>query len=108
MSTIEGWRKMSITYSDIRNLRADTQNKVIESETSYREKKLNAGWIGIVFGMGDNAAKNIAGFLAASSMLTGVSINIIQVLRGTELSFECWKVFVPIITGTLGYIFGRK
>ena len=99
---------MSISYSDIRNLRADTQNKVIESETSYREKKLNAGWIGFVFGMGDNAAKNIAGFLVVLSMVTGITINIIQICRGTELSYECWKVFAPIITGSLGYIFGRK
>lgn len=61
-----------------------------------------------MFGMGDNAAKNIAGFLAALSMITGVTINIIQICKGIELSFECWKVFAPIITGSLGYIFGRR
>lgn len=99
---------MGIAYSEISSFSVDTQSKVIESETSYREKKLIAGWIGVVFGIEDNAPKNIAGFLAVTAMLTGVFINIVQVCKGNAISYDCWKVFVPIITGALGYIFGRK
>jgi len=66
---------------------------------------LDAGWLGSVFGMGPQAPINITGLVVILLILGGLA----AMYTKTEMSAaEYWKIAGPIITGGLGFIFGRK
>jgi hypothetical protein len=70
----------------------------------HRRMTLDAGYLGAVFG-GSAAPTNIAGVVVFVLLLIGA----LTVFFKSELPpLEYWKIATPIITGALGFVFGRK
>lgn len=66
---------------------------------------LDAGILGKIFGSAANAPTNIAGFILCLLSLTAVAL---IVFRSNEPVADNLTLLVPIITLTLGYLFGRQ
>ncbi|HCE2191249.1 TPA: hypothetical protein ACMDXF_004499 [Vibrio parahaemolyticus] len=69
--------------------------------------KLNAGFIGKLFGTGQNGPVNIAGICVVLGLLTGAIITAGMLFTGKQNSYEIWQYVSPIVTGALGFIFGK-
>ena len=76
-----------------------------EFKHRLEEKRLDAGWLGKLFGSTQSAPSNIAGIV----LISLIAIGIYSVVDPPEeiSTLEIWKVLAPIMTMTLGYIFGR-
>jgi hypothetical protein len=79
-------------------------------ELNVKDKEL--GWFGRAFGGKDLIALNISGTLIILLIIVGVILTF-KILNQKEddrsLSIEnAWAIFTPIITLTLGYVFGSK
>ncbi|GAA5444751.1 hypothetical protein Misp06_02941 [Microbulbifer sp. NBRC 101763] len=75
------------------------------SRLGDEEIKLNAGFLGKLFGDKNNAPSNIAGCILL--LLIGMSIyGTLFELKGVDSS-ELWKFTVPVINLILGYLFGK-
>lgn len=70
-----------------------------------KEMDLESGWLGRVFGSGDRAPMNIAGLAVVMLLAIGVTATIRE---GGPASGETWKYVAPIITGALGFTFGKR
>lgn len=75
-----------------------------------RMKNKDLGLIGYLFGSAENASKNIAALICLILIL-GASLftwNIYQ--SGSDNSFieTIWQIVLPVVTLSLGYIFGKK
>lgn len=66
---------------------------------------LNAGILGKIFGSAANAPTNIAGFILCLLSLTVVALIL---FRSNEPVADNLTLLVPVITLTLGYLFGRR
>jgi hypothetical protein len=74
---------------------------------SLEQKRLalSAGVLGSFFGTGPNVPLYIAAFTITLLMLGGLSVLFLK----TEMPpAEYWKIATPIITGALGFVFGRR
>lgn len=84
--------------------------KINLNETSYQEdveiqhKKLEAGLFGKLFGTGYNAASNIAGLVIVGILITMFCVLIFQDPKEFDSTM---KIISPILTLTLGYLFGK-
>lgn len=70
----------------------------------------NLGWLGRFFGSAENASKNIAAIVCIA-LLVGVTIVSIVVYWNERSIFSAsslWDEVLPIITLSLGYLFGKK
>ena len=70
--------------------------------------RLHAGFIGKFFGTGQNGPVNIAGICIILGLLTGLAITGGMIYADKQNPYEIWKYVSPIITGALGFIFGRS
>ena len=70
-----------------------------------RRMTLESGFLGRFFGSAANAPTNIAGIIAL--LLTGACITTLF-LSSTIPALEFLKLVLPVITGVLGYLFGRS
>ncbi|MGA2175171.1 MAG: hypothetical protein ABSH38_09340 [Verrucomicrobiota bacterium] len=89
---------------------AALQERKMDHDASYRLAALEAGWFGKIFGS-KNAASNVAGISVLLGFLGSVVVTGILVYNatnGTSNAFEIWKYTTPIITGGLGFLFGKK
>ena len=77
------------------NIGVDLQSKAMD---------LESGHLGRFFGNHRNAAANIAGLIVLILIIAGIGF---ICFFGWEKSAEFWKGIFPIITLTLGYLFGR-
>ena len=68
-----------------------------------KKMDLEAGWIGRVVGGPKNAPNNIAFVVVTLALLAGVVAGVFAPADRAEV----WKYIAPIITLTLGYLFGR-
>lgn len=58
---------------------------------------------------GDKCVQTYIAFLLCLLLLIiGVLINIIEYKQSKAITFEIWNTFCPIITLSLGYMFGKK
>lgn len=73
-------------------------------------EKTKLGRIGRLFGTGDNASKNITATICILLIIGGaiVSLYAYAAKDDKELAGRIWGVIAPIITLSLGYIFGKK
>lgn len=73
-------------------------------------EKTKLGCIGKLFGTGDNASKNITATICILLIVGGaiVSLFAYAIKDDKELAGKIWGVIAPIITLSLGYIFGKK
>ena len=74
------------------------------------EKRLDAGLLGKLFGAGASAPNNIAGLAVIFGLAIGAAISGVVLYSGTgdtAAATEIWKYITPIVTGALGYLFGK-
>ena len=70
------------------------------------EKRLDAGWLGKLFGSSQYAPFNIAGIMLI--LLLAIGAYCLYAPPEKISALEVWKVLAPIITMILGYLFGRR
>lgn len=91
------------------------QTKQMDHDAEYRLAALEVGWFGKVFGS-KNAALNIAGITVVLALCVSCMVSGLLVYGATngatngarDNAFEIWKYTAPIITGALGFLFGKK
>lgn len=66
---------------------------------------LDAGILGKCFGSKSNAPSNIAGFFLVIMTVSGIAVLFIS---SAIPAGEYWKIITPLITMSLGYIFGKS
>lgn len=69
-----------------------------------RKMDLDAGWIGRVVGNTRNAPNNIAFVVVMLILVAGLVVTFAY----PQDRVEFWKIILPIVTLTLGYLFGRS
>ena len=77
-------------------------------EIKIKEKDL--GWFGFIFGGKELISLNISGVLIIFLLFTGliISINIYKEKSDLDNIVKIWGIITPLITLTLGYLFGNK
>ena len=83
-------------------------NKQPVSEKTFialKELDLDAGFLGKFFGGPLASPSNIAGAVCLLLVLSGICFTVYQ---GLDRCADYWKVISPLITLSLGYIFGKK
>lgn len=69
-----------------------------------KKMDLEAGWIGRVVGGPKNAPNNIAFVVVTLVLVAGVTVSLYTPADRVEF----WRLVLPVITLTLGYLFGRS
>ena len=79
-----------------------------EQEAKMKNKDL--GWIGFLFGTAENASKNIAALICLILIIGSIVFSCIIYKCGSDNSFieTIWQIVLPVVTLSLGYIFGKK
>lgn len=80
---------------------ARLQPKLIKE---LRQMELDAGLLGRVVGGPKNAPNNIAFAVVVLTLLAGLAASIVAPADRAEV----WKYIAPIVTLTLGYLFGKN
>lgn len=88
----------------LRNQTSSVQNESADLDL----QRLNAGFLGKLFGVGDSAPANIAGLAVILSLLLGAVMTYATLGSQKESPYEIWKYLTPIVTGGLGYLFGKE
>lgn len=73
-------------------------------------EKTKLGKIGQLFGTGDNAAKNITATICILLIIGAAIVSLYSYVckDDKELAGTIWGVIAPILTLSLGYLFGKK
>lgn len=81
-----------------------------DNDHSQKQQIIRLGLIGRIFGSGDNASKNITATICIILIIGGslVSLYAYAFKDDKELVGSIWNVILPIITLSLGYVFGKK
>ncbi len=82
----------------------DAEGKKLALEAEARKMQLEAGWLGRVVGSPRNAPNNTAFLILLLTFAAGFVVG----LAFPNERVEFWKLLVPIITLTLGYMFGKS
>lgn len=77
----------------------------VELEHSLEDKKINAGFFGKYFGVGDIAKINVTAICVLLLILSSI---IFSFCFDFQHSIEYWKIVSPFITLGLGYIWGKN
>ena len=79
-----------------------------DHEVSMRNMDL--GKIGWIFGSSENSSKNIAAVICFTLLLAiiGMSWWVYYVDKDKSFIASLWQLVLPVITLSLGYIFGKK
>lgn len=99
---------MKSEYADIKGLDQSIQEKIVETDASLKKRELDIGVLGKFFGCSNHASKNIAGLIAALSLLTAILVSAISAYKTGRPNLEIWSITTPLITGSLGFLFGRS
>lgn len=77
-------------------------------ELNCKNKEL--GWLGWLFGGKELTSLNISGFLIFLLLVVGLvlTLKVYESKEDIENLLKIWSIITPIITLTLGYIFGSK
>lgn len=84
------------------------QKEQLEHESKMKNKDL--GWIGFIFGTAENASKNIAALICLILVIGAIIFTCI-IFKSDEdnlLIKTIWEIVLPVVTLSLGYIFGKK
>ena len=87
-----------------RKLELEAESKKLAIEAETRKLHLEAGWLGRVVGSSKNAPNNTAFLILLLTFGAGLTVG----LAFPSERVEFWKLLVPIITLTLGYMFGKS
>jgi hypothetical protein len=86
---------------------SDIQGKIVKSDYQHKNKKLSVGCVGKIVGCGDNVARNVAAVSVLLFGLAGVVLMFWSPLSKEAVTYEHWKYLTPLITASLGYLFGN-
>lgn len=90
----------------------DHEIEKIKLENDYKLKCQNQqlGMIGRAFGGAEQSSKNIAATLCVLLLFgaTIISVIVYNNERTVESLSAIWQVVIPVITLSLGYLFGKK
>ncbi|MBY0456177.1 MAG: hypothetical protein K2V38_02445 [Gemmataceae bacterium] len=75
-----------------------------QSELESERMRFQFGWLARLIGGKDNAPNNIAFVIVTLLLVSGVVVNFVSPAD----RLEYWKVILPILTLTLGYLFGKN
>lgn len=77
-------------------------------ELSLKEKDL--GWIGSFFGSSENSSKNIAAMICLILLFAVIIMSFVVYFleKDTDFISKLWQIVMPVITLSLGYIFGKR
>lgn len=88
----------------------DVQGTIVKSDYQHKNKKLSIGLVGKIVGCGDNVARNVAAVSVLLFGSAGVVLMFWSPMKESAvdtLLFEHWKYLTPLITASLGYLFGQ-
>ena len=98
-----------------KNILTETNRHEIEvlekkNQHNIAIKKKELGWFGLFFGGKELISLNISGMLIIFLILTGLILSCLIYKKPNDLDnvVKIWGIITPIITLTLGYIFGNK
>lgn len=79
-----------------------------EHELSMKNKDL--GWVGKFIGTSDNSSKNIAAIICIILLLSVIAMSCWCYSVDKDKGFieSLWQMVLPVITLSLGYIFGKR
>ena len=85
----------------------DKDENFIAKQHSIEIKRMNLefGWLGRVFGSPQTSPTNICGLIVC--LLSGCGI-VLMFVKGTDVGIDYFRMIVPVITLTFGYLFGKK
>lgn len=83
-------------------------DKKYQYETNIQKQSL--GWFGRLFGSQENSSRNITGIICLSFVAGATLVSLIVYFCSSDIKFikGMWEVICPIITLSLGYLFGKK
>ncbi|ANL48662.1 hypothetical protein AMC87_CH04041 [Rhizobium phaseoli] len=81
---------------------------VINGAQVKEQLGMKMGWIGRIFGSGDEKAGNIAAFILVASLLAVLFLLYLSAVHPEAKLSEPITGFFTVITTTVGYILGRK
>ena len=85
---------------------------ILDKEHNHQLKCIDKdlGWMGLIFGGKELTALNISGLLIFLLLFIGLCLTYIVYDKSTGIEniLKVWSIITPIITLTLGYIFGNK
>lgn len=96
------------------NLPQDPQlaGKIIDSRNEINKKKVDHGFLGLLWGTSSSIPNNIAAFSIVLLVFFGIIYSILCSNLPVDkigLSIkDCWTIITPIITLAFGYLFGEK
>lgn len=87
-------------------IKNDSKDK---DEERKHEKEL-LGWFGRIFGSKENSSRNITGAICLSFTAGATLVSLIVYFCKDDTNFVkgMWEITCPIITLSLGYLFGKK
>lgn len=83
-------------------------DKKYQHEANLNNQAL--GWFGRMFGSQENSSRNITGIICLSFVAGATLTSLIVYFCKEDTAFmkKMWEVICPIITLSLGYLFGKK
>ena len=99
---------MATSYSDIVALNDECQKIVADSRTRLDEKRAEIGWLGLLFGAGKNSGYNVASLVTVLCICVGLLCMAWKIFKEKDSPYDVWGQLSPIITLSLGYLFGAK
>ena len=91
------------------NFQLQMQKQQHDHENGLKEKDL--GWLGKVFGGETISSKNITAFVCGTLLIGVIVFSIVIYCKeSSDKSFisQLWDYVLPIITLSLGYLFGKN
>ena len=108
-------QKLEIQTAHEKNLQKeqhdfDLECKKLDQKHEQEIITRNLGWIGRTFGSTENASKNITATLCILLLVGVVIVSAIVYCNERDVNkvVGLWDGVLPIITLSLGYLFGRK
>lgn len=88
----------------------DLECKKLDQKHEQETITKNLGWIGRTFGNAENASKNITAILCILLLVGVATVSVIVYCNEHDISkvTGLWDGVLPIITLSLGYLFGKK
>ena len=95
---------------DLNKLSNDSKVNQNFIEKTFEENKISKeiGFLGNFFGSGESVKMNIAGLTIVILILFGIAYTLLVYYFNKKSDFQIWNVLTPIITLSLGYIFGKN
>lgn len=84
-------------------------SQYLKHNSQHQENLVKAGWLGKFFGMNDRISLYIAGVTIFLMLISGIIFTFFSFFYSESFdnTIKLWGVITPIITLSLGYIFGK-